>query len=117
MSDATIPELPPLPALPEPQGGYDEYGTPIYLQEQVHSYARSYARAAITAERARAAAPAGEAPDTKRLDWLLPNLHPATFGMDFPGGYEWDSDAEYLSKWRAAIDAELAGDTNPKEPT
>jgi hypothetical protein len=62
-----------------------------------------------------AAAPQASAPalddardaDTKRLDWVLPNLHPATFGMEFPGGYQWADDAEYLSKWRAAIDAEL----------
>ena len=45
--------------------------------------------------------------DAGRLDWLLPNLHPATFGMDFEGGYEWADDAELLRKWRNAIDVEL----------
>jgi hypothetical protein len=52
--------------------------------------------------------------DAVRLDWLLPNLHPATWGMEFPGGYEWGSPAELLAKWRAAIDAELA--TAPEAP-
>jgi hypothetical protein len=52
--------------------------------------------------------------DAMRLDWLLPNLHPATWGMEFPGGYEWDSPAELLAKWRTAIDAELAA--APKAP-
>lgn len=45
--------------------------------------------------------------DTERLDWLLPNLHPATWGMEFPGGHEWADDAEFRAKWRAAIDSEL----------
>ena len=47
--------------------------------------------------------------DTARLNWLLPNLHPANFGLEFPGGYEWSGEAEFLRKWRAAIDAELPG--------
>lgn len=51
---------------------------------------------------------AGAPTDTQRLDWLLPNLHPATWGMEFPGGYEWADDAEFLAKWRAAIDEALA---------
>lgn len=41
--------------------------------------------------------------DTERLDWLLPNVHPATFGMNF----EWDTDAEYLAGWRRVIDQEI----------
>jgi uncharacterized coiled-coil protein SlyX len=45
--------------------------------------------------------------DAGRLDWLLPNLNPATWGMDFEGGYEWADDAEFLRKWRCAIDGEL----------
>ena len=45
--------------------------------------------------------------DTARLAWLLPNLHPANFGLKFPGGYKWADEAEFLSKWRAAIDAAL----------
>ncbi len=54
--------------------------------------------------------------DAVRLDWLLPNLHPATWGMEFPGGYEWDSPAELLAKWRAAIDAELAAAPEAPKP-
>lgn len=48
------------------------------------------------------------AKDAERLDYLLPNLHPANFGMEFRGGYEWDSEAEFLEKWRGAIDAAIA---------
>lgn len=55
---------------------------------------------------AQPAAPT-EHPDTKRLDWLLPNLHPANFGM----GFEWGTDEEFLAGWRNAIDADLAAPT------
>lgn len=51
--------------------------------------------------------PTDEATDAARLEWVLPNLHPANFGMEFPGGYEWEDEADYLRKWRAAIDAEM----------
>jgi hypothetical protein len=47
--------------------------------------------------------------DTARLNWLLPNLNPANFGLDFPGGYEWDNEAELLRKWRSAIDSAIGG--------
>jgi hypothetical protein len=47
--------------------------------------------------------------DTERLNWMLPNLHPANFGLDFPGGYEWADNAEFLRKWRAAIDSAIGG--------
>ncbi len=70
---------------------------------------RSDAECALeSAAQALASPPAAALDDTRRLEWLLPNLHPANFDMEFPGGYEWDSDAEFLAKWRAAIDAELA---------
>jgi hypothetical protein len=50
-----------------------------------------------------------EATDSKRLAWLLPNLHPANFGLEFEGGYEWDNEAEYLRKWRSVIDSNMKG--------
>lgn len=65
-----------------------------------------------TAQQGAAQAQAG---DTARLDWLLPNLHPANFGLDFDGGYTWDSEAEYLAKYRKAIDAAMAAPATSKE--
>jgi hypothetical protein len=52
-------------------------------------------------------APAEAMSDTRRLDWLLPNLAPANFGVEFADGYQWESEAEFLAKWRTAIDIEL----------
>jgi hypothetical protein len=71
------------------------------------------ARAALATQ--RQAEPVGsaadEVTDAQRLAWLLPNLHPANFGMEFPGGYEWEDEADYLRKWRGAIDAAMQKDT------
>lgn len=58
--------------------------------------------AALKAQPAPTEAAQGE--DSARLDWLLPNLHPADFGFDFDGGYEWKSREELLRKFRTAID-------------
>jgi hypothetical protein len=57
---------------------------------------------------AGAATTSNDARDAARLDWLLPNIHPANFGFEFEGGYEWDSEAEFLSKFRKAIDAAMS---------
>lgn len=54
--------------------------------------------------------------DAGRLDWLLPNLHPATWGMEFEGGYDWASPAELLAKWRKSIDDELAAAPEAPKP-
>jgi hypothetical protein len=54
--------------------------------------------------------------DAARLDWLLPNLHPATWGMEFEGGYDWASPAELLAKWRKSIDDELAAAPEAPKP-
>jgi hypothetical protein len=69
-----------------------------------------YSEEADDIEQSRARA-ADEVTDAQRLAWLLPNLHPANFGMEFPGGYEWEDEADYLRKWRGAIDAAMQKDT------
>jgi hypothetical protein len=59
---SNTPILPPLPELPGPDGGLDEFGAPIYSADQIKSYARVYARSAIALN-----APAGGVVDAQEL--------------------------------------------------
>ena len=80
------------------------------LMERQHVWITNVAASRLIRSATLQAPQSEDSRDAARLDWLLPNLHPANFGMEFEGGYEWDSDAEYLAKWRAAIDAEIEAD-------
>lgn len=51
-----------LPPLPEPDGGLDEYGTPIYLAPQIRAYAHAHARSCVRAALRQGAQPAGCSP-------------------------------------------------------
>lgn len=63
--------------------------------------------------RARAALSSqSDAPtDTQRLDWLLPNLHPANFGLDYDAE---KLDEDYCAEWRAAIDRDLSSQSEAR---
>lgn len=58
---------------------------------------------------AQAPAAAGDARDTARMNWLVPNLHPANFGLDYDRD-RWEN-GEYLAVWREAIDGAMQSTT------